>query len=103
VSDRSNNRIEIFDQDGHYIDHWMHFSRPSSIAIDRSDRMYVADAGDFEHTHPGWPTGIRIGSATDGSLTGFIPGIDPEVAGVDSEGNVYAGFVVKRKIEKYVK
>ena len=64
---------------------------------------YVADNGDPEGTHPGWAVGIRIGSAKDGSLTGFIPDTDPEVVATDADGNVYAGLVHGRTLQKYTK
>ena len=35
VADRGNNRIQIFDQDGKFIDQWKQFSRPSGIFIDQ--------------------------------------------------------------------
>ena len=31
VADRSNNRVQIFDQDLNYLDSWKHFGRPSGI------------------------------------------------------------------------
>jgi sugar lactone lactonase YvrE len=43
VSDRGNNRIQIFEQDGTFVGLWTHFGRPSSIAIDDQDRIYVVD------------------------------------------------------------
>ena len=43
VGDRQNNRIQIFDQDGNYIDQWFQFSRPSGVFIDKKDMIYVAD------------------------------------------------------------
>ena len=44
MGDRGNNRIQIFDQDGNFIDQWTQFSRPSGIYIDRNDIIYVADS-----------------------------------------------------------
>ena len=44
VGDRQNNRIQIFDQDGNYIDQWFQFSRPSGVFIDKKDMIYVADS-----------------------------------------------------------
>ena len=41
VADRGNNRIQILDPDGKFIDQWSQFSRPSGIAI-RNDVLYVA-------------------------------------------------------------
>ena len=44
VGDRQNNRIQIFDQDGNFIDQLFQFSRPSGVFIDKSDTIYVADS-----------------------------------------------------------
>src|SRR5204863_6254448 len=44
VGDRNNNRIQIFDQDGNFLDQWTQFSRPSGIFIDHNDMIYVADS-----------------------------------------------------------
>ncbi len=91
VADRSNNRIQIFDADGRFIDQWKHFGRPSGIYIDRNDAVYVADSESNDKTNPGFQTGIRIGDARDGSLTAFIPGTNQEGVTADATGNVYAG------------
>lgn len=40
----------------------------------------------------GWQNGIRIGSAKDGSLRQFIPGIKPEGLAGDELGNIYSGL-----------
>ena len=44
VGDRQNNRIQIFDQDGNFLDQWLQFSRPSGVYIDKHDIIYVADS-----------------------------------------------------------
>jgi hypothetical protein len=73
--DRGNNRIVIFDQDGKQLEVWRQFSRPSGIAIDKQDTIYVADSESesVSKDHDGWKRGIRIGSARDGVVTAFIP------------------------------
>jgi hypothetical protein len=113
VGDRSNNRIQIFDQDGKFIADWKQFSRPSGIYIDKDDNIYVADSESesVARNHPGWKRGIRIGSAKDGSVKYFIP--DPvekttgtsaaEGVAVDERGNVYGAEVGPRALKKYVK
>jgi streptogramin lyase len=113
VGDRNNNRIQILDQDGKVLDEWKQFSRPSGIYIDRNDAIYVADSESesVARTHDGWKRGIRIGSAKNGSVTGFIP--DPvekatgtsaaEGVAADRDGNIYGAEVGPRAVKKYVK
>jgi DNA-binding beta-propeller fold protein YncE len=113
VGDRNNNRIQIFDQDGHLLDQWTQFSRPSGIYIDQNDRIYVADSESESATanHSGWKRGIRIGSARDGSVAAFIPDPVGEATGtsgaegvaVDAIGNIYGAEVAKQRLVKYVK
>jgi len=99
VGDRANNRIQIFDQDGGFIAEWKQFGRPSGIFIDKHDIIYVADSESRAENHPGWKRGIRIGKASDGTVTAFIPDPEPDpdhhptsgaegVAAADA-GNVY--------------
>lgn len=114
VGDRGNNRILIFTQDGDLLDEWRQFSRPSGIYIDRRDRIYVADSesGSVNPAHGAWKRGIRIGSARDGRVTGFIP--DPntektddtssaEGVAADAAGHIYGAEVGQRALRRYVK
>ena len=73
VGDRENNRIQIFDQDGKFLDEWRQFGRPSGIFITKDDTIYVTDSESGPdtgaHELTGIKKGIRIGSAKDGSVT----------------------------------
>ena len=110
VADRNNNRIQIFDQEGNFLDLWYQFGRPSGIAISPDDRIYVADSESFDFHNPGWKKGIRIGSARDGTVEYFIEDLEPttishsgaEAVGFDSRGNVYGGVVRRRMLERHV-
>jgi hypothetical protein len=110
VGDRSNNRIQIFDQQGTFLDEWTQFGRPSGIAITRDDTIYVADSESWGPDEPGWKKGIRIGSARDGSVKYFIEDIESttvehsgaEGVGVDRDGNVYGSVVRRMMLEKHV-
>src|SRR5439155_1679693 len=43
VGDSNNNRVQVFDQDGKFIEEFRQFSRPSGIFI-KNDILYVADS-----------------------------------------------------------
>jgi sugar lactone lactonase YvrE len=113
VADRGNNRIQIFDQDGKFLDEWKQFSRLSGIYIDRNDVLYGTDSESSTTRNPGWKRGIRVGSAKDGKVTAFVP--DPvtnpdtsatsgaEGVAADAQGNVYGAEVGPRALKKYVK
>jgi DNA-binding beta-propeller fold protein YncE len=117
VADRGNNRIQIFDQDGAFVDQWTQFSRPSGLFIDRNDAIYVSDSESREKAgygnHPGWKRGIRVGSAKDGSVAAFIPNPDPDpdasatsgAEGVvaDASGAIYGAEVGEKDVKKYLK
>ena len=113
VGDRNNNRVQVFDQDGKYLEEFKQFSRPSGVYIDKQDNIYVADSesDSVSRNHNGWKRGIRVGSLKDGKVTALIP--DPvekttgtsaaEGVAVDAKGNVYGAEVGPRGVKKYIK
>ena len=107
VADRANSRIQIFDQDGKFLAEWRQFGRPSGIAIDKNDVLYVADSQSDEKTNPGYKQGIRIGSAKDGKVTAYIPETkdlgSEEATAFDDAGNVYAGYTGAMNLKRFVK
>ena len=109
VGDRNNARVQIFDQEGNFIDQWSQFGRPSGLAITPDDMLYVADNESYGPLNPGVKKGIRVGSATDGTLQYFIEDLEAtsleaagaEGVGVDAEGNVYGAVVRRMMLEKH--
>ena len=114
VGDRSNNRIQILDQEGTFIEEWKQFSRPSGIYIDKNDVIYVADSesgavGNGRSRSE--KRGIRVGRISDGKVIAFIP--DPadvatntsaaEGVAADAAGNIYGAEVGPKALKKYVK
>lgn len=100
VADRGNHRIEIFDQEGNYLDSRYSYGRISGLFITKDDVLYAIDSESSPTNHAGWKNGIRIGNIDEDRITGFIPPFDREdrvyqgTAGegvaVDADGNVYA-------------
>lgn len=115
VADRGNVRIQIFDQDGTFLQETKAFSRLSGIYI-RDGLLYGTDSESSPTSNPGWRRGIRIGPVKELVPRYFIP--DPahtdlqkspgatsaaEGVAVDAEGNVYGAEVGPRALKKYVK
>jgi DNA-binding beta-propeller fold protein YncE len=114
VGDRGNNRIQLFDQSGKALTTpWTQFGKPSGIAFDSKDQIYVADSESDDVQNPGWEEGIRIGDAKSGWVNAFIlfPWGDPRVTAgngaefvaVDRDGNIYGGEPAPKRLQKYVR
>ncbi|MFL6280285.1 MAG: peptidyl-alpha-hydroxyglycine alpha-amidating lyase family protein [Vicinamibacterales bacterium] len=114
VGDRGNNRIQILDQRGNFIEEWKQFSRPSGIYIDKHDVIYVADSESGAVGNGRTRTekrGIRVGRISDGRVIAFIPDPVPvatntsaaEGVAADAAGNIYGAEVGSKALKKYVK
>ena len=117
VADRVNSRIQIFDQDGKFLMEWKQFGKPSGLAIDKNDMLYVTDTQSTKG-RVGFDNGIYVGSAKDGKVTGFIPKIRPvstwqeegadhtnmEAIGVSPDGNsIFGGDSGLFTVIKFIK
>ena len=99
VADRGNHRLEIYDQDGNYLDSRYQFGRISDLFITEDEMVYAIDSESNRLRHINWRNGVRIGPVDQDVLVGFIPGWDSdsrpnhgvagEGVGVDADGNVY--------------
>ena len=99
VGDRSNYRIQIFDQNGKYLTEWKQFGRPTGLSISKDDTIYVADDESNSTRNPAAGPGIYVGSARDGSLKAFIPVGNTERAVADAQGNIYTAVLGGRRSE----
>jgi sugar lactone lactonase YvrE len=100
VADRGNHRIEIFDQNGNYLESRYMYGRISGLFITADDTVYAIDSESGPFNHVGWRNGVRIGHVDEDRIVGFIPpferedrvyqGTAGEGVAVDADGNVYA-------------
>lgn len=110
VSDRENNRVQVFDLDGGLLDEWRDLSRPNGVAISSDGLVFVAELGARAALFPSMPrpTERTPGSRCsildlDGRLLGRLGSEgDPCAAGsfyaahgvcVDSRDDLYVGEV----------
>ena len=99
VADRGNHRLEIFDQEGKYLESRYSYGRISGFFI-KGNLLYAIDSESGPLNHPNWRNGVRIGPVDEDRVTAFIPpferedrvyqGTAGEGVAVDAEGNVYA-------------
>ncbi|PCH61744.1 MAG: hypothetical protein COC19_04395 [SAR86 cluster bacterium] len=112
VGDRSNRRVQVFDQEGGFITDYYQFGRPSGVFIDSHDHIYVADSESREESNPGYRRGIRVAEIAGGAFVyGFIddPLVIPsgtsaaEGVAVDAQGNIFGAEVGPRQLVKYTR
>ena len=99
VADRGNHRLEIFDQDGNYLESRYAYGRISGLFI-KDGMVYAIDSESSPTNHPNWRNGVRIGPVDEDRIVAFIPpferesrvyqGTAGEGVAVDADGNVYA-------------
>src|SRR5579864_1340528 len=95
VADRANKRIQVFDQDGKYLDQMTQFGAPAAIFITKDDMLYVV-AGAPENR-------LSIGTK-DGKILDRVEGLNGRHwVGVDSSGAVYVAEVAGQALLKFVK
>jgi len=115
VADRGNDRIQIFDQSGGFLEEWYQFSRLSGIYIDANDIRYGADSesGSVNPPHVAWTRGIRVGNARTGEVMYLIPDPNPDCRGTcsaegvvaDANGVIYGAEVgpTPGRLQRYIR
>jgi DNA-binding beta-propeller fold protein YncE len=95
VADRSNNRIQIFDQAGKFINQWTNFGTPWGLFI-KGNLIYVVD-GTANNC-------LLIADIKDGKVLDKIEGLSNATAvTVDSKDAIYVGEVNGTNVKKFVK
>jgi len=102
VSDRQNDRIQIFTPDGEYLEEWTGFTRPCAVFIDGEERVYVPEL-------MGRMSIVDIDGellARWGGERSHEPGLfyAPHAAWVDSHGDLYVGETLDgKRIQKFTR
>ena len=100
VLDRSNHRIQIFDENGTFLDQWPNLRSPTTIEITKDQFAWVGDSA--TNRMPKYDLNGKlltywgVGGKDD---LGFD---DPHQFSVDSEGNLYIADVYNFTVKKFV-
>lgn len=99
VADRSNSRIQIFDENGKFLDQWPNIRSPNFMHISKDQSVWVCDG----------VTNKFLKYDTNGKLLyswgtyGDFPGAfwSPHQFSVDSEGNLYVAEAYNGRSQKF--
>lgn len=93
VADRENQRIQIFDQEGRFLEQWRNLGEPVALDI-RDDVLYVADGDNPK---------VLLASLKDGKVIAMINTADENqhALAVDGAGKVYVGSVRGQYLKVY--
>jgi DNA-binding beta-propeller fold protein YncE len=95
VCDRTNKRLQIFDQDGKFLTQTTGFGAASSVVFDKKGTAYVADFT---------PENRVLVGTLDGKILGEIDGVDGvHGIAVDASGAIYAAETTGKTVNKYVR
>jgi sugar lactone lactonase YvrE len=114
VGNRANSVVDIYDLDGKLLDRWKQFGKPSGIAIDKNDVMYVSDSQSGIGEQNAYVKGIHRGNAKTGVVDAYAMDpqgnmsawstystLSPEGVAVDKDGIVYTSHVTPSGLTKY--
>ncbi len=99
VADRSNGRIQVFDENGKYLDQWPNIRQPYHIMISADQHLWVADGVTNKFLKYDL-NGRRLSSwGTWGTFPGAFWGVHQ--FSVDSDGNLYAAETFGGRTQKF--
>ena len=100
VADRANSRIQIFDENGKFIEAWTNIVRPYSVLLDVNQHFWVADGTTQKFTQYDQNGKLLSSWGTFGAFPGGFWGVHQ--FSVDSEGGLYTADVHVGRPQKFV-
>ena len=99
VADRSNSRIQIFDENGKYLDEWDHIRSPYHIMITQDQHLWVSDGVTSQMVEYDLNGKYLYSWGSWGAFPGGMWGVHQ--FSVDSEGNLYTSEVFGGRQQKF--
>jgi DNA-binding beta-propeller fold protein YncE len=101
VADRENQRIQIFDTTGNYLNEWNFAAMACAIFLHDDGFMYMTTGFDGELAKLDMEGNVLGSIGKPGSEVGQFG--EGHFLTVDSTGNIYVADVVNRRVQKYAK
>jgi peptidylamidoglycolate lyase len=99
VSDRSNSRVQVFDENGKFLDAWPNIRRPYAFLLTEDQHLWISDGITQKFTKFD-PNGYLLYSwGTFGAFPGGFWGVHQ--FSTDSEGNLYTADVHVGRAQKF--
>jgi peptidylamidoglycolate lyase len=99
VADRSNSRIQIFDENGKYLDQWLNIRQPFHIMISADQHLWVVDGTTNKFLKYDLNGKLLYSWGTYGTFPGAIWGVHQFA--VDAAGNLYAAETFGGRTQKF--
>jgi sugar lactone lactonase YvrE len=100
VTDRMNDRIQVFDGGGAFLDEWPGFNNPSRIVITQDQFAWVADSLSSKFAKFDLDGRLITTFGTGGKFPGGMAA--PHDFSVDPDGNLYVANPWNFRVDKYV-
>jgi DNA-binding beta-propeller fold protein YncE len=99
VADRSNSRIQIFDENGKYLDQWPNIRQPFHIMISADQHLWVVDGTTNKFLKYDLNGKLLYSWGTYGTFPGAVWGVHQ--FSVDAAGNLYAAETFGGRTQKF--
>ena len=99
VSDRSNSRVQVFDENGKFLDAWPNVRRPYSFLLTEDQHLWVADGTTQKFTKFDLTGKLLYSWGTFGAFPGGFWGVHQ--FHTDSEGSLYTADVHVGRAQKF--
>jgi hypothetical protein len=99
ISDRANSRIQVFDENGKFLDAWPNMRRPYSLLMTDDQHLWAADGTTQKFTKHDLNGKLLFSWGTFGAFPGGFWGVHQ--FHVDGEGNLYTADVHVGRPQKF--
>ena len=99
VADRGNRRIQVFDENGKFLDEWPNIPTPHHIMITQDQFLWLSDGTTSRIAKYDLTGKLMTYWGVNGTAPGYMN--QPHAFSVDAEGSLYIANGLNQRVEKY--